>query len=106
MNREIDPAREHRLVDLAGEERRGSDARQRNVLDDVAGGADVDPLGDLPRAGEERPDPLRLPGGERASPGADSQRGEGAHDCAVPAPTSSCAAVLPACFIMFARTMT
>ncbi len=45
VDRDVDPPVEHRVVDLAGEERGRADPGKRHVLDDVAGGADLDPLG-------------------------------------------------------------
>ena len=41
VHREIDLAREHRVVDLLGEERAAADLRERDVLDNVAGGPDL-----------------------------------------------------------------
>jgi hypothetical protein len=45
MHGEIDPAVEHGIVDLLGEQGTAADADEGDLLDQVARGPDLDPLG-------------------------------------------------------------
>ena len=69
---------QHRLIELAGEERRIGQLADGRLGVDVTGGADLDDLGVAPPARERLAHPVGLPERERARPGADAQHAHSA----------------------------
>ena len=73
VDRDVDPTFQHRVVKLLGEERSTAKAGKRQLLNDVTGGPNLDPLRGIAKLGQSRPHPLGLPNGKRARASADPE---------------------------------